>query len=795
MTSKKPTTTYLKPKIKSANLSALIRHRINSDREYPACIHLRSDGMVVATLMPPIQRLIQQEHADLTTDSSIPLPSENIAPGSYVLVQRKNQGWRVTSVLDENDYQQLLHRDISKKLLSEGTLLTTELFRDNIRRRFESLFSLPETSDTPWAVPGRIKNGQTLLSRRIMKFFAKQGGTTLDQALRRGLPRIEDWGQGPILFGIYPSTDPEEFTSVAIPAEEHRKLVDNWDALLKKPQNMPRKEQVAGKTSARRAKNKPAALKKSEFAVITEAPSIFQPIPHHLSAMISALKLPMPAQPLTEAMSTLVAWTESDHPGLSERSTDFFLTLLADGSPVRPNAYLPRLWTEWHRATNPIAQLCTMVTAGEEPAAIRALVGRTAPGQEVSSALADHLLLRWRRHILRKYEPDLEPDTEALTDDAPTIVDLRVAVRHRGLCVADVWLDRLFLAIGTARDLSVPLIFAGNVTTTETIIDKVLLPALEGARSTTVSLPKKRSQILGRISRGDDIFILSPFAKAIRTASRYRKEAPSGYWSPYFVVVQDPNRHVQSDVLHTILQQASGPDGAMLYTEEDNTRWLEEYNNLQTQEIIDMIQSDRREILESFFEATAIGNRVPEKANRLFAPHNLSVILCIDTKNKAIPLEIMKHALVMFTPDIDITDLQEAAKARKDGLKRVLLPDFNIDERGSWERYPKSREQILDILRILAACNIDLDAELAQHVSSFLGHAEKWGLPDNDFITSHVIHCLILPRLQCTGEELIEPLRDTLALSNVSPDLQKSISTLINRAIQFKEQTLHGAIR
>ncbi|MGC6510966.1 MAG: hypothetical protein ACON4U_21300 [Myxococcota bacterium] len=797
MASNKPT--YLKPKIKTANLSALIRHRINADREYPATIHIDADGVVAAYLKPPIQRLIQQEHADLDIGSKISLPGETIAPGAWVLIQYRSKKWQITSVLDEESYNKQLHREVSKRLMAESIALTTDLFRDGSRRRLETLFSLPETSDTPWAVPGRIKNGQTLLSRRIMSYFSKSGGATIDQALRKGMPKIEDWGSGPILFGVYPSEDPDVFSSVAIPAEEHRLLVDSWDALLKLPSSPGNSSEhlveSGDEVEEKQVLSESGRLKRSDFAVITEAPSTFQPLPLKLSAIISALKLPMPAQPLTESMSTLVAWTEADHPALSERSTDFFLTLLADGSPVRPNANIPKLWTEWHRTSNPIAQLCTMVASGEEPAAIRSLVGRTAPGHDVGSALADHLLLRWRRQILKKYEPDIEPEILTVDEEAPTIVDLRLAVRHRGLCVADVWLDRLFLALGTARDLSIPLILVGNVNTSICILETILKPALTGSRSTMVSLPKKRSQILGRISLGDDIFILSPFAKAIRKASRYRKEAPSGYWSPYFVVVKNPNRHIHSDVLHTILQQASGSDGVMLYTEEDNERWLQEYKDLQTQEITDFIQNERRELLELFFESTAIGNRIPEKANRLFASHNLSVVLCVDTKNKAQSYDALKHGLVLFTPDIDITELQETAKQRNETLKSNLLPDFNHDERGSWERYPKSRQQILDILRILSNCNLSLDAELAQHVSTFLGHAEQWGLPDDYFITSHVLHTMILPRIECRGDELIGPLRDVLALNYVSPDLQKTISTLINRCLQFKHQTISGAIR
>ena len=129
----------------------------------------------------------------------------------------------------------------------------------------------------------------------------------------------------------------------------------------------------------------------------------------------------------------------------------------------------------------------------------------------------------------------------------PTIVDLRVAVDTEDC----VWLmcgSIGISALGTARDLSIPLILVGNVNTSICILENILKPSLKGARSTTVSLPKKRSQILGRIM-GDDIFILSQFAKAIRKASRVSQEAPNGYWS-LLRRGQNPNRHIHSDVLH-----------------------------------------------------------------------------------------------------------------------------------------------------------------------------------------------------------------------------------------------------
>ena len=247
---------------------------------------------------------------------------------------------QITSVLDEESYNKQLHREVSKRLMAESIALTTELFRDGTRRRLGSPFSLPETNDTPWAVPGRIKNGQTLLSRRIMSFFSKSGGASLDQALRKGMPKIDDWGGGPILFGVYPSEDPEVFTSVAIPAEEHRQLVDSWDALLKLPSNSANSEHLVDSTEdaveeQAQSKQDKGHLKRSDFAVITEAPSTFQPLPLKLSAIISALKLPMPAA--SDRVNVRLGGLDRvGPPCIGGTQHRFFPDLLADGSPVRP---------------------------------------------------------------------------------------------------------------------------------------------------------------------------------------------------------------------------------------------------------------------------------------------------------------------------------------------------------------------------------------------------------------------------------------------------------------------------
>ena len=503
----------------------------------------------------------------------------------------------------------------------------------------------------------------------------------------------------------------------------------------------------------------------------------------------------MPQQPLTEGMSTLVAWTQADHPSLRERSVDFFMMLLADGDEVRPNPALRKLWVDWHRTEDPIQRLCTVVNSGEEPAAIRALVGRAAPGPSIASAISDHLLLRWRRFLLRNH--DIQEDEEPISAPytPPNMVDFRVAMRHRGVRCADIWLDRLLLSALSATELGTVLVFSAPRRIAIPLIATALKDVFEGAQSESIRLPRRRTHLLGRINRDKDIFQLSPLSQAIRSATRAHFFTDKGKLKPYYVMIEDLGQHAKTDAIPALLRQAKDSNGALLFSEEENIRWLAEYEQLHSRDDLDKHEEKRRDTLEHFYSAEALGGHPPERAWRLHVPPNMCLMGILDTTRSPKALDLLSNSFVLIVPDLDIDEIQEQMKQRKEKLKAIQLRRPNINTEGTWDRFPKTRDQLFAIVKCLASCNFTLNAELSRQVSTFLAFAERWGVHDSPILTSHLAQTLILPRIRCLGGDAIGPLRDILQIENLAADLQKSISNLINRAIQHRHEIFHGALR
>ena len=50
--------------------------------------------------------------------------------------------------------------------------------------------------------------------------------------------------------------------------------------------------------------------------------------------------------------------------------------MLSGGEPVRQSTGVTKTWAEWHRHTDGIDQLCSIIQEGEELAAIRAMAGQ-----------------------------------------------------------------------------------------------------------------------------------------------------------------------------------------------------------------------------------------------------------------------------------------------------------------------------------------------------------------------------------------------------------------------------------
>ena len=222
---------------------------------------------------------------------------------------------------------------------------------------------------------------------------------------------MKDWGNGLFYFGIYPTdTSLDSFVPVAIPQDEHRALVEAWADIVNQDVNPPSSTTLAP-IKQEEATLQRAPIRKTQITRVSEPDEpVSAPAPivkvqtstvsPALKALICSFHLPPPQEPLNEYNAALVAWTNSDHQGLKQRATDFFLMSLAEGEPVRNASEMKPLWHKWHKE-NPINQICSLIQSGEEAAAIRSLVGREVPGPEIASAISDHLLMRWRRRLIQ----------------------------------------------------------------------------------------------------------------------------------------------------------------------------------------------------------------------------------------------------------------------------------------------------------------------------------------------------------------------------------------------------------
>ncbi|MBM75980.1 MAG: hypothetical protein CMK59_11320 [Proteobacteria bacterium] len=527
--------------------------------------------------------------------------------------------------------------------------------------------------------------------------------------------------------------------------------------------------------------------------LMTEEPSIFFPFPAQLANLIQGLSLPLPTQPMTEGMSTLVAWTESDHPALKQRVTDFLLMILAEGEEVHPNPELPDLWQNWHRTTEPIERLALLVREGEEPAALRALVGRPAPGPETAAALTDILLERWKGYVLVQAPSDRPVQKKKQA----TLIDFRTSLRRRGIRTADIWIDRLLLSILTARQLGHILILSGPTRIGLPLVTEVLADAIEGVDVQSIRLPRRKTHLLGRMDREKNIFQFSQLTQAARAASKraYAHHDHDDYLSPSLVLIEDISTHAKGDSLHTLIQQARSENGVLLFSEEENKKWIEEYEQLHCKEELNIREEERRDLLEQFFAQDALGGRPADQAWRLHMPENMVVMGVLDTHRADKKLELLSQGIVLVLPELDLEDIERGLQTRLEARPRFNFSEPSVTPEGTWERFPKTRERLLELIKCLSGCNLSLSPELSAQISSFLAFAESWGLSDGPLLVSHIAQALILPRILCQGSEALEAFEQILELPELSPDLLRRLSQLRNSAIQYRRQPFHGAMR
>ncbi|MBM76480.1 MAG: hypothetical protein CMK59_13825, partial [Proteobacteria bacterium] len=218
------------------SLTALVRRTIHNDREYPATVEQTLEDRVYAQVLAPVLRAMRSDHPGLEISSTLQITGMNLQKGDRVLVQRQDKKWAATTTLTEPLFEQKQLVLTTQQLIAEGAQETPPLIRRTAKRRFEKWFGIAANEATPWGLPGRLEEGNTRLSRSLLKWCARnaqlQSGA-FEDSVRRALPRKEDWGNGPIYFVLFPvSDDKVRFSAVVLEKDEHQGLFDLWKTMI-----------------------------------------------------------------------------------------------------------------------------------------------------------------------------------------------------------------------------------------------------------------------------------------------------------------------------------------------------------------------------------------------------------------------------------------------------------------------------------------------------------------------------------------------------------------------------------
>jgi len=203
---------------------------------------------------------------------------------------------------------------------------------------------------------------------------------------------------------------------------------------------------------------------------------------------------------------------------------------------------------------------------------------------------------------------------------------------------------------------------------------------------------------------------------------------------------------------------------------------------LRSRPVRNPIEFDRREELERFFNPDTLGGSGPDRAWQLRLPRDLTLMGTIDpTEPHCIPAtKILDRSLVLTMPALD---LEAALQSTPGGepSKPLLLPRHTLNPVGTWERFPQTRDLLLESMRLLAEGPLTPSRRMAHQVSTFLAYSESWGLNDGPDTFSHLMHLMVLPRLGGPASAAQEPLKKLLALDGLADDLKESIEKLMTQ--------------
>ena len=774
--------------ITKTSLSALIQHKMQVAKTYPARVTEFVNGVAFIEIFPPILRQMQDDHPQMESASNMRLHA-NVRVGDPILIQVQQGQWELNTTLTEDAYTERLHREIKERLLMESRLMATPQSKRASKRILEQMLHLSPSESTPWGVPGRMKANQKLVSKKILQWCVNQSGAHFQSRLQEAFPSSKEWGEVEQYFSVFIDATQETFIPVSITQDEHKSLVEMWADVLRNRTKVSTNSLLPVATpSPAPVLPKPISARPPTSIDESANPSL----PKSVIELARSFHLPVPIDQPSSTLSTLAAWTQSDHLLLKERSTDVFLMMLSNGEPVRQNTSISKTWATWHKNTDEIDQLCSVIEDGEELAAVRALAGQAFLNPHTASNVCDQLLLRWRRNLIQKHSLSEKALGKPLRTTA-SHMEYRRAMRLHGIQCSDTWLDQLLLAIQIAPQMGMMVVLIGEKSSSKILVE-LLSAVFEGATHSQIRLPRNRAQLFGKPSTSGDIFLHSDFGLAVRKGGYRKRYGEIGLWNPHLVWMDNLYPHAKRDSLSLLIQEMYFGDGVELYKEDDNERYYEEYQSLQSKDSLNATEQTRRDELEDFFDAKTIGGYPIEKAWRLNASDNTVLLGHIShTELDRTPPALLQRALVLEVPNFSPERVQYRIQAIEDWIP-LVEGRRHFRPKATWKQFPRCREELFQILDILHGRGITVNDLLAKQVSFLLAAAEAWQLPDNSLLTYHMCKMIVWPRIQGMAETIFETMEDLETLPFIAPQLRQDIGRLKRLATQHKGQQIYSGM-
>ena len=701
--------------------------------------------------------------------------SGDVRPGDRVLLRVRDGQLFISEALTAERYARETNRQAEAFLTRESQPFTHIGEIRAARLRLEAWLGLSRDDRHPWAIPGELKGGSLLLSRRMLSWCRERCGSHEEPEnwLQRGFPRPEDWGPGPMSFcARLEEHDPHpRFRSLVVSAAEHQVQQECWKRLLD-----TRSRAAAG-------------------------PAVSLPAP--LLGLMRRLELPVPRDGLSDSQAILSVWSAARSPALARRAMAMFLLERVETETQRAalrglgvaDRQIESLYERWREAGRPAAALQGMVEPDEIGAALEALAQSEGARQisagllsiwenqlsqqilsnnaakvkqtqrERQQALSELSSLRRQSTELRRRKEQeartLEERLRGLRSQIDTLSPLlsssersrpalpsrpasRAAAREelsaRGLPASPEMVDRLLLAYLSSPQAGTLLLLSDPTGSAPS----ALADMFDGSADATVSVRAEwsaESDLLGRVSPDGLRFVPAPFTEAARQASAHALvTAQQGQTAPFLLHLRDADRADPSRYAAGLLAALDSDRQLELYPRSLNARWRAELEQMKTKRAYD---SNRFAELEQAFSPEALGGVGAESAWRLTLPPHAVVLATLTWATLSGHMAALReHSFIIQLPTPNLADVLSSPTKRQ--RSRLTLPPR---PQGPYT-FPTTRALVEDGLRTLLPMLPPPAPRLGRQLAALISEAARWEMEDGAELAGHLLALTALPRLR-----------------------------------------------